>query len=64
MAVFDLDTREFNAFQKSKLSLVPPGCCALNKHKQITHCRVIYAGPIKGLRHLRRILEAIDMIDP
>lgn len=58
---FDLTKAQMRAFQRGKLSLVPPGCCYPTRRPQLETYTWVYNGTIKNLRHLKQILASTGL---
>lgn len=58
---FDLTCKQMKAFQKGKLSLVPPGCCSASHRPSLEDPKWVHEGEIKNLRHLKQILATTGL---
>lgn len=60
IGVFRLTKRQYSAFEKGTLSLVPNGCCSPSTKKQMEGCDVLFSGEFKNHKHAAELLAAFE----
>lgn len=61
---FVLSKRQFTAFKKGKLSLVPPNCCNASGGPTLEDPKVFFEGEFKNLKHVKELLASIPEVVP
>lgn len=60
IGVFRLTKRQYAAFEKGKLSLVPNGCCSPTAKAQVDGCDVLFSGEFKDHAQFKKLAAAFE----